>query len=167
MVKKSLPLGEVYRLLEPGPVVMVTSACRGKANAMTMSCGCVISDRNYSFGLIKESLECVINIPTIELLSIVVGVGNTSGRNTDKFKKFHLLQEEAALVKAPLLTECYANLECKVIDQHMAAKYDLFILEVIKAWIRPTRKKPKMFHHCGKGVFVEDGKVVRVPSKKK
>ena len=99
MRKKSCPLSHVYRLLEPGPVVMVTTARGDRANIMTMSwhtmidfeppiVGCVISDRNYTFGLLKATRECVINIPTVELAAKVVGCGNTSGRRVDKFERF-------------------------------------------------------------------------------
>ena len=178
MVRKSLPLSEVYRLLEPGPVVMVTTARKGRANIMTMSwltmidfeppiVGCVISDRNYTFGIIEETKECVINIPTVEQLSTVVDVGNTSGRSVDKFELFHLTKEDGSFVKAPLIQECYASLECKVIDMKMSAKYNIFILEVVKAWIRPGRERPRTIHHCGKGIFVVDGEVIKLPSKKK
>ncbi len=80
---------------------------------------------------------------------------------------YRLAKEEASQVKAPLLTECYANLECKVIDMKMAAKYNLFVLEVLKAWIRPAKKRARMIHHCGKGVFVVDGEIFKLPSKKK
>jgi flavin reductase (DIM6/NTAB) family NADH-FMN oxidoreductase RutF len=177
-MRKSVPLSRVYRLLEPGPVVMVTSERNGEANAMTMSwhtmidfepplVGCIISDRNYSFEIIRETKECVINIPTVELLPQIVGVGNTSGRNVDKFRKFHLTKEAGSQVSAPMIRECYASLECKVIDMQLAAKYDLFILQVLKAWIRPTKKRARMVHHAGKGVFVVDGKVIRMLSKKK
>jgi flavin reductase (DIM6/NTAB) family NADH-FMN oxidoreductase RutF len=44
-------------------------------------------------------------------------------------------------VKAPLIRECFANLECIVVDMQMAKKYNLFILEVLQAWILPTKKK--------------------------
>lgn len=177
-MKKAFPLSQVYRLLEPGPVVMVSTARKGKPNVMTMSwhmmidfeppiVGCVISNRNYTFDILKETKECVINIPTIELASEVVGVGNTSGSKVDKFKKFHLSQESASQVKAPLISECYANLECKVIDMRMAAKYNIFILEVLEAWISPSKKRPRTIHHCGEGVFVVDGKEFKLPSKMK
>lgn len=177
-MKKNLPLSKVYQLLEPGPVVMVTTRHADKTNVMSLSwqtmldfeppiLGIVLSDRNYSFRLIQASGECVINIPTVELAKTVVGVGNTTGSKVDKFKKFGLSQEAASYVKAPLLPECYVNLECKVIDTKMVKKYDLFILEVVKAWIRPMKKRPRMIHHCGKGVFVVDGKVINLPSKKK
>ncbi len=125
MKKKSIPLSQVYQLLEPGPVT-ITTFDKGRANVMTMSWhmmidfeppifACVISNLNFSFNALKSTKECVINIPTVELAAIVVEVGNVSGRKMDKFEKFHLLQEPAEKVKAPLLSECYAYLECKVI----------------------------------------------------
>lgn len=177
MMKKSIPLSDVYRLLEPGPVVLVTTTFNGTQNVMAMSwhtmidfepplVGCVISDQNYSFRLLEDSQECVINIPTVELAQTVVQVGNCSGATVNKFEKFHLTQEAASEIKAPLLKECYASLECKVIDTSMVKKFDLFILEVVKAWIRPSKKRPLMIHHCGKGTFVVDGKVLEIPSEK-
>jgi flavin reductase (DIM6/NTAB) family NADH-FMN oxidoreductase RutF len=178
MKKTSLPLSEVYRLLEPGPVVMVTSARGGRANVMTMSwhmmvdfeppiVACVISNRNYTFSILRETQECVINIPTVELAMKVVGCGNTSGREVDKFKRFRLTPVPAACVGAPLISECYANLECKVIDARMAGKYNLFILEVMKAWIDPSRKNPRTIHHRGRGVFMVAGRMIKLPSKMK
>ena len=178
MMKKSFPLSKAYQLLEPGPVVMVTTSRDGVGNIMTMSwhmmidfepplVGCVISDQNYSFNTLKETKECVINIPTVELAPIVVGVGNTTGAKIDKFKKFTIAQEPASLVKVPMIRACYANLECKVVDMKMAAKYNIFILEVLKAWITPSKKRQRTIHHCGKGVFTVDGQVIKIPSKKK
>jgi flavin reductase (DIM6/NTAB) family NADH-FMN oxidoreductase RutF len=132
------PLSNVYRLLEPGPVVMLTTAGKGRANIMTMSwhtmidfeppiVGCIISDRNYTFNILKATKECVINIPTKELAKKVVGCGNTSGRKVDKFKTFCLTPAAASCVKAPLIAECYASLECRVVDTRMMAKDSLFI----------------------------------------
>lgn len=178
MTKKSLALSKVYQLLEPGPVVMVTTSLKGTPNVMTMSwhmmvdfeppiVGCVISNRNHTFTAITKTKECVLNIPTVELTKEVVGVGNTTGSKVNKFEKFHLLTEGAEYVQAPLLRGCYASLECRVIDTKMANKYNIFILEVLKAWIRPTKEKPRMIHHCGNGVFTVDGDVVKEPSGKK
>jgi flavin reductase (DIM6/NTAB) family NADH-FMN oxidoreductase RutF len=178
MPRRSFPLSQVYRLLEPGPVVMVTTARKGQANIMTMSwhtmidfepplVGCVISDRNHTFSILKATKECVINIPTVELAAKAVGCGNTSGRVVDKFKAFHLTPAAASRVKAPLIAECYANLECKVVDTRMAAKYSLFILEVVKAWIDPSKKHPRTIHHLGKGAFMVAGKTIQLPSKMK
>jgi flavin reductase (DIM6/NTAB) family NADH-FMN oxidoreductase RutF len=178
MAKKSFPLSRVYGLLEPGPVVLVTTAQKGRANIMTMSwhtmmefepplVGCVISDRNHSFGVLKATKECVINIPTVELAAQVVGCGNTSGRKVDKFKAFGLTPAAASRVKAPLIDECYASLECKVVDAKLVAKYCFFILEVLKAWIDTSRKDPRTIHHLGRGAFMVAGRTIKLPSRKK
>jgi len=178
MSRKSFPLSKVYGLLEPGPVVLLTTASKTKANIMTMSwytmmefeppiVGCVISNRNYTFNILKATKECVINIPTLDLAEKVVGCGNSSGRKIDKFKDFGLTQVTASFVKAPLIGECYANLECKVVDDKMVAKYNFFILEVLKAWIDPTSKAPQTIHHRGRGVFMIAAETIQFPSRMK
>jgi len=178
MPRKSLPLSQVYRLLEPGPVVMLTTARAGRANVMTQSwhtmidfeppiVGCIVSNRGYTFNILKSTRECVINIPSVELAREAVGCGNTSGRSVDKFRRFHLTQLSASRVQAPLIAECYANLERKVIDASMATRYNLFILEVLKAWIDPSRKHPRTIHHLGRGYFMVAGKIIKLPSKMK
>jgi flavin reductase (DIM6/NTAB) family NADH-FMN oxidoreductase RutF len=176
--KRTLPQSQVYRLLEPGPVVMVATAGKGRPNVMTMSwhtmiefeppiVGCVISNRNYTFGLLKASRECTINVPTVELAAKVVRCGNTTGRTVDKFEAFDLTPAPASRVAAPLVAECYANLECKVIDASMVTRYNLFILEVLKAWIDPSRKNPRTIHHRGRGVFMVAGRTIELPSRMK
>ncbi len=178
MTKRSFPLSKVYGLLEPGPVVMVTTAIKGKANIMTMSwhtmmefepptVGCVISNRNYTFNILKATRECVINIPARDLAEKVVACGNSSGRKTDKFRAFGLTPLAASRVAAPLIGECYANLECRVIDLRMVAKYNFFILEVLKAWIDPSKKDPKTIHHLGRGEFMVAGRKIKLPSRMK
>ena len=177
MKKKSFPLAEVYRLLEPGPVVLVTTSRAGRPNVMPLSwhlmmeftpplVGCVMSNQNYSFASLKASRECVINIPTVELAKTVVACGNTSGRSVDKFKKFGITPLPAKFVKAPLIAECYASLECRVVDVKLVAKYNFFVLEVIQAWSDPTQKKPRTIHHQGEGEFMLPGRIIRLPSPK-
>lgn len=178
MKKKSLPLSKVYQLLETGPVVLVSTFRKGEANIMTMSwhtmmefepplIGCVISNRDYTFNTLKLTKECVINIPTVTLAKKVVGCGNTSGRKINKFAKFDLTAIPATNVKSPLIAECYANLECKVVDMTLVNQYNFFILEVVKAWIVPSIKHPKTIHHKGKGVFFVAGREIKLPSKMK
>jgi flavin reductase (DIM6/NTAB) family NADH-FMN oxidoreductase RutF len=178
MAKKSFPLSKVYGLLEPGPVVMVTTVGSEHPNIMTMSwhtmmefepplIGCVISNRNHSFSLLEATRECVINIPTVEIGEKVVGCGNTSGANVDKFERFSLTPKPAARVKAPLIEECYVNLECRVVDTSMVSEYCLFVLEVIKAWIDPAVKNPRTLHHLGSGNFMVAGEKIKLRSKKK
>src|SRR5512134_1771145 len=116
MAKKVFPLSKVYSLLEPGPVVLVTTSGKVRPNIMTMSwhtmmefepptVGCVISNRNYSFEILKKTRNCVINIPTVELAEKVVGCGNISGRRVDKFSMFGLAPVAASRVTAALIDE--------------------------------------------------------------
>lgn len=181
MKKKILPLSDVYCLLEPGPVVLLSTHYKEREDVMTMSwhtmldfvpplIGCVVSNRDYSFELLKASKECVINIPTVDLVKMVVGCGNTTGKKIDKFKKFKITRTVASKVKAPLIDECFANLECKVVDMKMANKYNFFVLEVLKAWIDPRSaktKNPATLHHRGKGLFMVAGHSIKLPSKMK
>jgi flavin reductase (DIM6/NTAB) family NADH-FMN oxidoreductase RutF len=175
MKKKTFPLSEVYRLLEPGPVVLVTTVRGGRANVMPMSwhtmlefapplVGCVVSDRNHSFAALKATKECVINIPTVELAKKVVACGNASGLEVDKFKAFGLTPVPASCVQPPLIAECYASLECKVVDGKLISQYNFFILEVVAAWIDPARKRPRTIHHQGEGEFMVAGRTLHLPS---
>jgi len=178
MAKRSFPLSRVYRLLEPGPVVLVTTSHKGRANVMTMSwhtmmefepplVGCVLSGRNYSFDALLKTRECVLNIPTVEIAQKVVRVGNSSGRKLDKFKAFGLTPLPAAEVAPPLVAECYANLECRVTDTRMVNKYNFFVLEVVKAWLDSAQKNPRTLHHEGRGRFRVAGEVLKLPSRMK
>jgi flavin reductase (DIM6/NTAB) family NADH-FMN oxidoreductase RutF len=173
---KTLALSKVYQLLEPGPVVLLTTARGGRANVMTMSwhmmvefepplVACVVSGNNHSFAALRATGECVIAVPARKLAPKVVKVGNASGRDIDKFEAFALTALPASRVQAPLVAECFANLECRVADTGMVRKYNLFILEVLKAWIDPAQKNPKTIHHHGYGTFVVDGRTITLKSK--
>ena len=177
---KSYPLDKVYQLLEPGPVVLVTTAHRGRANVMTQSwhmmveftpprLACVVSDAGYSFASLRATKECVIAIPSVDLAEKVVAVGNCTGRDTDKFAEIGLTRIAAAQVAAPLVEECFANLECRVVDTRLVPSYNLFVLEVVAAWIDPkqmnARKYPKTIHHRGYGTFAVDGETIKLKSR--
>lgn len=173
---KNFPLSQAYQLLEPGPVVLLTTAQAGRANVMAMSwhmmmeftpplVGCVVSDANYSHDALRRTGECVIAVPAAELAEKVVAVGNSSGRDIDKFTTFGLTALPAAQVAAPLVAECFANLECRVVVDSLADRRNFFILEVVKAWVYPARPAPKTIHHHGYGVFVVDGETITLKSK--
>jgi flavin reductase (DIM6/NTAB) family NADH-FMN oxidoreductase RutF len=173
---KELPLSRVYQLLEPGPVVLLTTAHKGRANVMTMSwhmmvefepplVACVVSSADHSYVALRATRECVISVPPVELASKVVEVGNCSGRDLDKFAAFGLTPTPAERVAPPLVAECFANLECRVVDTRLVNRYGLFVLEVVKAWTDPTRKNPKTIHHHGYGKFVVDGETIKLRSK--
>ena len=173
---KSFLLSKVYQLLEPGPVVLLTTAHKGRDNVMTMSwhmmvdfepplIACIVSNRDHSFAALRATRECVIAIPTVELAERVVAIGNCSGRDVDKFSAFHLTPKKAEHVSAPLVAECFANIECRVVDTRFVNRYCLFMLEGLKAWINPKQKDPKTIHHHGLGRFVVDGETIELKSK--
>ena len=169
--KRDFPVSKIRRFLEPGPIVLVSSALKGQSNIMTMGwhtvleftpslIGCMITNANYSYEMIRKSKECVINIPTVDLINEVIGIGNSSGKSTDKFSEFKLTAVKGAKVKAPLIKECYANFECKVVDTRMLNKYNFFILQVVKAQVAVAPKYPTTVHYRGDGVFMISGKQV-------
>jgi len=173
---KDLHLSKVYQLLEPGPVVLLTTAHKGRANVMTMSwhmmiefepplVACVVSDANHSFKALRATKECVIAIPAVELATKVVSIGNCTGREVDKFERFSLTPAPAERVAPPLIAECFANLECKVVDTRLVSKFNLFVLEVVKAWTDPAQRHPKTIHHRGNGKFAVDGEFIKLKSK--
>jgi flavin reductase (DIM6/NTAB) family NADH-FMN oxidoreductase RutF len=175
---RDLPLSKVYQLLEPGPVVLLATAHKGHANVMTLSwymmvefepplIACVVSNANHSFAALRATKECVIAIPALELAPQVVGIGNCSGRDVDKFERFGLTPVPPEQVAPPLVAECFANLECKVVDTRLVNEFNLFVLEVLKAWTDPAQKHPKTIHHHGYGRFAVDGEFIKLKSRKR
>jgi len=171
--KKNFPLTKIRRFLEPGPIVLVSSAHKGERNVMTLGwhmmlgfepaqVGCFIWDQNFSYELIRRSKQCVINVPTVDLIDEVIDIGNThaSGKGPDKFEQFKLTPTPATKVKAPLIAECYANFECKLIDTSLINKYSLFVFEVVKAHVATSPKYPTTVHYRGDGVFMVAGRNV-------
>jgi flavin reductase (DIM6/NTAB) family NADH-FMN oxidoreductase RutF len=178
MAKRVYPLSKVYGILEPGPVVLMTTAHKGKTNVMTMSwhtmlefepplVGCVVSGNDFSFKALTATRQCVLNVPTAELAAQVVGCGNTHGDQVDKFEAFGLTPVKAEGIDAPLIAQCYANLACRVVDTRLMNRYNFFVLEVQKAWLDPACKTPQTLHHRGHGVFRVVGDEIRLPSKMK
>lgn len=178
MAKRNYPLGKVYTLLEPGPVVLLATADKDHPDVMAMSwqmpvefepplMACVLGPSDYSYSLLKKHRECTINIPTVELAEKVIAVGNCSGRDVDKFATYGLTAKPGSLVGAPLVKECYASLECRVHDTRMVNRYGIFILEVVKAWVDTSVKEPATLHHRGWGKFAVAGKTIKIASRMK
>lgn len=173
---KEYPLAKVFQLIEPGPLVLVTTADKKKTNIMTLSwhmmmefepplIGCVISCCNYSFTALTKTKECVIAIPTVDNAGVAVDIGNCSGKDVDKFKVFGLTPLASEKVKAPLIAECLANLECRVVDDTLADKYNFFVLKVVKAWHSPGKREKRTVHANGDGTFVVDGRTLNLKKK--
>lgn len=170
-MKTQLPLAEVYAILEPGPVLLLSTAQDGRANVMPMSwqtmlefepplVGCVVSAANFSFKALEATGECVLNVPTVELLDKLVGCGNSHGDEVDKFARFGLTAVPSERVEPPRVEECYANLECRVTDRQLVGNYNFFVLEVVKAWHDPAVTAPRTVHHRGYGKFMVAGEEI-------
>ncbi|NLT23325.1 MAG: flavin reductase family protein [Syntrophorhabdus sp.] len=163
---EELEIGKAFTLLEPGPVVLVTTNDGKKDNVMTISWTMVVDftpvfamttgEWNYSFKALRKTRECVIAVPTVDMLDKVVGIGTCSGADTDKFAKFKLTPVKGKIVKAPLIKECLANIECRVID--IIRKHNIVVLEALAAHFDTSRKEKRTVHAVGDGTFIVDGR---------
>ncbi len=163
---RKLKLDKAFTLIEPGPVVLVTTNDGRKNNIMTISWTMVLDFTpllaittgrwNHSFAALRKTRECVIAIPTVDMLDEVVGIGTCSGKDTDKFSRFGLTPVKAETVRSPLIKECLANIECKVTD--IVAKHDIVVLEGLVAYVDAARKERRTVHAVGDGTFIVDGR---------
>lgn len=122
--------------------------------------GLMISGANHSFHMIRNSRECVINLPTTALTDTVVGIGNTSGAEIDKFAEFGLTAQEAHEVEAPLIGECHASFECRLYEETAVDRNNFFIFDVVKAHVAASTRHPETLHYSGDGVFMVSGKII-------
>ncbi len=162
---KKLNLNKAFTLIESGPVVLVTTQDGKKNNIMTISWTMVVDFTprfaittgpwNYSFAALNKTKECVIAIPTVDMIDKVIGIGTCSGADTDKFEKFMLTPRKGKYVRAPLIAECAANIECKVED--IIDKHNIIVLEGVAAYVDTSRKVKQTFHAVGDGTFIADG----------
>ncbi len=167
--KRDYPVDQIRRYLETGPIALVTSAHGERRNIMTMGWhmmlqfspalfACYIWDGNQSFDLIRRSRECVINLPTAELIDAVVTIGNSSAASgEDKFAATGLTASNAEQVAAPLISECVANFECRLEDDSQIDRYGLFIWRVVKAHVAAEPEALKTLHYRGEGLFMTAG----------
>ncbi len=165
---RRLKLSKAFTLMEPGPVVLVTTHDGQKDNIMTISWTMVVDftpvfgittgEWNHSFAALRKNKECVIAIPTVDMLDKVVGIGTCSGAETDKFAKFKLTPVQGEVVTSPLIKECIANIECKVID--IVKGHNIVVLEGVAAYIDTARKEKRTVHAVGDGTFIVDGRKI-------
>jgi len=163
---KKLQISKAFTLMEAGPVILVTTNDGKKNNIMTISWTMVMGFTpifaittgpwNYSFAALCKMKECVISIPTVDILDKVIGIGTCSGADTDKFEKFMLTPLKGKNVKAPLIKECLANIECKVVD--IVKKHNIVVLEGVAAYFDDSRKVKRTVHAVGDGTFIVDGR---------
>jgi flavin reductase (DIM6/NTAB) family NADH-FMN oxidoreductase RutF len=165
---KTIPLNKAFMFIEPGPVVLVSTAYKGKHNIMTLSWTMVLDftprfafmtgEWNHSYKALMKNKECVIAVPTADMSKTVVSIGSCSGADVDKFERFKLTPLKAKYVNAPLVKECYANIECRVVDY--IKNHGIFIVDAVQAWVDEKRKDKRFFHAIGDGRFIVDGEKI-------
>jgi flavin reductase (DIM6/NTAB) family NADH-FMN oxidoreductase RutF len=163
---KSLPLEKAFTLIEPGPVTLVTTHDGQKDNVMTITWtmvlgfsaefGITTGPWNHSYAALRDTRECVISIPAVDLIDAAIGVGTCSGADTNKFEKFSFTRVRAKHVQAPLIAECLANIECRVVD--IIDRHNIVVLKGVAAYFDDARKEKRMIHAVGDGTFIVDGR---------
>ena len=171
-MKIEVPLSKALRLINPGPVVLVTSKYEEVVNIMAAAwttpishdppfVGVSISPRRFSHELIEKSGEFVLNVPGLSLAKQVKLCGTLSGRKADKFKEAQLTPAEAKLVSIPLIEECLGHLECTLVGHYSLGDHTLFVGRVVAAqakagafsgtWLLDD-EETKPLHHLG-GIY--------------
>lgn len=164
MDKRPFPVARARKYLETGPVLLVSSQSGDESDVMTLGwhmvmefqpslVACMISAGNHSFGLIRESGACVLNLPTADMVDVVSKIGNSTGAAIDKFQAFGLTTEPAAKVQAPMISECHAGFECELYDDTLIETYNVFVFEIVAAHVRPEPDYPETLHYTGDGIF--------------
>ena len=130
-------------MLYPLPAVMVSTADKsGKSNIITVAwTGTVCTNpamlyisvrpERYSYDLLKDSGEFVVNLTTEKLKKATDWCGVRSGRDVDKWKEMNLTPMKADVVNAPLIAESPVNIECRVKEIHELGTHDMFIADVV------------------------------------
>ncbi|MDR0339066.1 MAG: flavin reductase family protein [Desulfovibrio sp.] len=169
------PLNRAFTFVESGPVLLISTAHKGKSNLMTVSChasmgfeptlGICLGPWNFSYAALVETGECVVAIPHAGILEKVVDIGNCSGEDMDKFAAFDLHAQTGNSVSAPLVADCLYNLECRVVNRALAGEYNFFVLQGVAAWSNPSPEDARSFHAVGDGTFIIDGETVNLRHK--
>ena len=182
VVKVEVGSEMAYRLVHPMHTVLVTCASKaGKANIITLAwimptsakppmVAISVAPRRCSHKLIEESGEFVVNVPSMRLVHQTLFCGRTPGRKIDKFRETHLTAAPAKRVKAPIIKECVAHLECKLVQKITTGDHTLFVGEVLAAYANKSVfsdmydvKKAKPVFHMGGNSFVTASTKVVTP----
>lgn len=178
-MRQPVPLAHALRLINHGPTVLVASAHGAQRDVMAAAWNmpldfsppkvAVVIDKNtFTRQLVEASGEFVLAVPCAAQIEMVVGVGNSSGRDIDKFAQWQLASAPASQVTAPLIEGCLAWLECRLYPEpHNQQTYDLFLAEVIAAWADDAAFRDghwqelpvpqRALHHLGGGNFFTSG----------
>lgn len=178
-MRKSVPLSVAYRLIGPGPLVLVSSLFNKRAGLTPIAWHMPVSDDppivaleiwegHFIYKAILQTGDFVINIPSSGMAGTVRGLGSVSGSKTDKFKKFGLAKEASKKIRSPRLKSAIGILECRLRpEKTLLKKYNVVLGDVVYAeaesgiftdrWL-PEKSGPRIMHHLG-------GKIFSVPDK--
>ena len=165
MTLKEKKIEKAFTYLESGPVILVTTKDGKKKNVMTISWHMVLEFNcrialctgswNESFDTIMKTKECVICVPAVDIIDKVIGVGTKHASEIDKFETYKIKTAKATKVKAPLLPECLACIECKL-DGYLP-DHNILVFDAVKLWVNSGKKEKRLVHAIGDGTFVVDG----------
>lgn len=187
--RRPVPLSKAYRLINHGPTVLVSAANGGQRNIMAAAwampldfdppkVAIVLDKSTWTRQLLEAEGSFVLNIPSARQVDIVQTVGSTSGleisqeAEQDKFERYGLATFTSATSAAPLLEDCVAWLECRLLPEpHNQQQYDLFLGEVIAAqadervfqdgrWDFTGQDELRTLHHVAGGHFLKIGDAV-------
>ena len=154
-----------FTYLESGAVLLVTTSDETKDNVMSISWQMVMDfvphiaistgEWNESFRTILNTKECCLNVAAFDMLDKVVEIGLIHGSECDKFERFDLQKQQSESIKAPIITDCLAAIECKLVDH--IEEHGILIFEGMKLWENPDRKERRVIHANGDGTFFADG----------
>jgi len=170
--KTSVEISSAYRLLHPMHTVLVSCVGKsGRPNVLPLAwvmptsrepplIAISISPNRHSHALIEESDEFVVNLPTVDIIKETLACGRTSGKTSDKFSENGLTPLPARKVKAPIIKECIAHLECKMHSRFETGDHTIFVGEIVEAYVnvgvfidRYDIGKARMLFHLGGNVF--------------
>ena len=181
-MRKPIPIENAYRLINPGPLVLISSLSGKRAGLTPIAWHMPISDDppiialtiwegHFIHKAILETGDFVINVPSSAMAGTIRKLGSVSGKRVDKFKKYGLVKEAAEKVKSPRLKSAIAVIECKLRgDEAMRKKYNIILGNVVYAeadadvftdrW-HPEKSGPRIIQHLGGKVFsVPDRRIV-------
>ena len=188
-MRVAVPLAKSYRLMNHGPVTLISAAHDGARNVMAAAWAMpldfmppklvvVVSGGDHTRKLIDASRELVVQVPPRAMAQVTHDVGSCSGRDVDKWAQFGLAWEPGSVVDAPLVCGCVAWLECRLLDEPgIADRYDLLVAEVVAAWADDAvfsvsedsvrlrddiAESLRAIHHVAGGTYVADGPVFSV-----
>lgn len=167
---QTLDLNLAFTLVEPSPVVLITTRDQGKDNVFTLSLlmplgfdddsGCcniaIMTGRwNHSARAMLKNKQCVLHVPTAEHMADTIAIGTVSGAQVDKFDRFGLAREEAKQVDCAIIKGCAAYIECRVVDD--IEQHGIVILRPVAAGVNEAENRKSKIHSVGDGHFFTEG----------